>query len=107
VDQLSQESGLWTEVLLREETNRIFARSDLDKLIELMDVLPSGLIASAQAGLSQDRVGTVLRAFYASLFSTLSSPQFDKISDPETRESARRKSALAISAAHEKVFSIV
>ncbi len=94
---------MWTDVILREESNRIFARSDLDKLLELVDVLPSGLVASQQPGLSQDRVATIMRAFYASLFSTLSSPQFEKIGDPEMREFARKKSALAISAAHEKV----
>ena len=95
---------MWTDVLLREESSRIFARSDLDKLLELIDVLPSGLVASQQPGLNQDRVATIMRSFYASLFSTLSSPQFEKISDPEMREFARKKSALVISNAHEKVI---
>lgn len=102
-DQLGNESNLWVDVLVREETNRIFGRSDLDKLLELIEVLPQGLVASAQPGLSQDRVGTILRAFYASLFSTLSSAQFEKILDPEKREITRRKSAEVVAAGHEKV----
>lgn len=104
--QLAEESGMWIDVLVREETNRIFSRSDLDKLLELIEVLPKGLVASAQAGLSQDRVGTTLRAFYASLFSTLSSAQFEKIIDPEFRETTRRKSAEVVAQGHEKVHVI-
>lgn len=94
---------MWVDVLVREETNRIFSRSDLDKLVELIEVLPDGLVASSQPGLGQDRVGTILRAFYASLFSTLSSSQFEKIVDPELREMTRRKSAEVVGSGHEKV----
>ena len=104
--QLDDENCMWIDVLVREETNRIFSRSDLDKLIELMEVLPEGLVASSQPGLSQDRVGTILRAFYASLFSTLSSSQFEKIIDPEVREITRRKSAEIVAAGHEKVIPL-
>jgi hypothetical protein len=81
----------------------VFSRSDFDKLLELVEVLPKGLVASEQPGLDQDRVATIMRAFYASLFSTLSSPQFDKIADPEVREETRRLSATAVANAHEKV----
>ena len=102
--QLEEESGMWIDVLVREETSRIFSRSDLDKLFELIEVLPEGLVASIQPGLSQDRVGTILRAFYASLFSTLSSAQFERIIDPEIREITRQKSAEVVASGHEKVF---
>lgn len=84
----------------------MFSRSDFDKLLELVEVLPKGLVASQQPGLDQDRVATVMRAFYASLFSTLSSPQFDKIADPEVREETRKLSAAAVADAHEKVRTL-
>ena len=53
-------------------------------------------------GLGQDRVGTVMRSFYASLFSTMA-PHFERLQDLELRETARKATAEAIAAAHEKV----
>ena len=81
-------------------------RSDMDKFLDLVQVLPEGLVAVEQSGLNQDRVGTVMRAFYASLFSTVA-PQFDKLTDSELRELTRRKIAESISNAHAKVIHII
>lgn len=90
------------EILVREEVSRALHRSDLDKLLELIEVLPADLRASEQLGLSNDRVATVLRAFYASLFSTVAS-QFERLQDPGLRERMRNGIADQLAAAHAKV----
>jgi hypothetical protein len=92
------------DILVREEVGRALRRSDLDKLLELIEVLPVDLKASEQMGLSNDRVGTVLRAFYASLFSTVTS-QFERLQDPTLRERMRSGIANQVAAAHAKVRS--
>lgn len=89
-------------MLANEEVNRTLRRSDLDKLLEILEVIPVGIVASQQQGLGQDRVGTVMRAFYASLFSTMT-PHFERLQDLELRETTRRSTAEAVAAAHEKV----
>ena len=89
-------------MLATEEVNRTLRRSDLDKLLEILEVIPLGIVASQQQGLGQDRVGTVMRAFYASLFSTMT-PHFERLQDLELRETTRRSTAEAVAAAHEKV----
>jgi hypothetical protein len=101
---LDTEAATWVDILVREEVNRALHRSDLDKLLELIDVLPADLRASDQLGLSNDRVATVLRAFYASLFSTVTA-QFDRLQDPALRERMRNGIADELAAAHAKVSS--
>ena len=91
---------------MREEVSRTLHRSDLDKLLESIDALPEDLIASKQAGLDQDRVGTVLRAFYSSLFSTVA-PQFERLKDPEFREITRKETASAVAESYEKLYNII
>lgn len=105
-DLLEKESETWIDLLVNEEVSRALRRSDIDKIVELLDVLPSGLKASEQMGLQKDRIETVMRAFYASLFTTVS-PQFERLSDPNLRESIRLKVAQKISSAHAKVYGVV
>lgn len=88
---------------MKEEVARALRRSDLDKLLELIEVLPADLRAVEQMGLSNDRVGTVLRAFYASLFSTVTS-QFERLQDPTLRETMRNGIADQVANAHAKVI---
>ena len=88
---------------MQEEVARALRRSDLDKLLELIEVLPADLRAVDQMGLSNDRVGTVLRAFYASLFSTVTA-QFDRLQDPTLRELLRNSIASKVAVAHAKVL---
>jgi hypothetical protein len=101
---LDTEAATWVDILVCEEVNRALHRSDLDKLLELIDVLPADLRACDQLGLSNDRVATVLRAFYASLFSTVTA-QFDRLQDPALRERMRNGIADELAAAHAKVSS--
>lgn len=100
---LETESTTWTDVLVNEEVARITHRSDLDKLVELFESLPSGLKPSEQIGLDRDRVETVIRAFYASLFSTVSA-HLDKLQDPTLRENIRALITQKILSAYSKVF---
>lgn len=102
---LQTESSTWVDILVKEEVARALRRSDLDKLLELIEVLPGDLRAVDQMGLSNDRVGTVLRAFYASLFSTVTS-QFERLQDPGLREIMRGGIAEQVATAHEKVFDL-
>lgn len=96
------QASTWVSLLASEEVSRTLRRSDLDKLLEILEVIPVGIVASQQQGLGQDRVGTVMRAFYASLFSTMT-PHFERLQDLELRETTRRATAEAVAAAHEKV----
>ncbi len=101
-DLLEKESETWISLLVNEEVARALRRSDIDKIVELIEVLPRGLKASEQLGLEKDRIDTVMRSFYASLFSTVS-PPFEKLSDPKLRENIRLHVARRISDAHAKV----
>jgi hypothetical protein len=100
---LSTEASTWMGVLVLEEMNRTLKRSDLDKLLEILELIPVGIVASQQQGLGEDRVGTIMRSFYASLFSTVA-PHFERLVDPELRERTRKATAEAVAAAHEKVM---
>lgn len=103
---LSTESSTWMELLVAEEVSRTLKRSDMDKLLELMEVIPVGFVAAQQPGLGQDRVGTVMRSFYASLFSTVA-PHFERLQDPAARERTRRATADAVALAHEQIHGII
>lgn len=106
-EMLQQEATSWTNILTTEEVARILQRSDLDKLVELIDSLPSGLVASEQFGLDVDRVATILRAFYASLFSTILCPELDKITDPIKRDDIRHGITQEITTQYAKVYKLV
>lgn len=103
---LETESVAWLGVLVNEEVQRTLKRSDLDKILDLIDVLPRDFVASEQPGLSSDRISTVMRAFYASLFSTLT-PQFDRLADVLLRESARKAVAIEVARSHEKIHALI
>ena len=103
---LGTETGAWISVLVAEEAAKTLHRSDMDKLLELMQVIPEGLATTELPGLGQDRVGTVMRSFYSSLFSTVA-PQFERLQDPEMREITRRRTAEAVADAHARVYAMV
>lgn len=103
---LETEVSTWVDILVAEETAKTLKRSDLDKLLELVEVLPSGLKAIEQVGLSQDRVGTVMRSFYASLFSTVA-PQFERLQNPGLRETIRNSTAERVANAHALIHKVV
>jgi hypothetical protein len=106
LDLLDTEATAWLDVAAAEEAARVLKRSDIDKLLELIEVLPRGIVASEQTGLGQDRIDTVLRAFYASLLTT-ASPIFDRITDVGQRELAQLKTAVMVADAHAKVHKFV
>ena len=74
--------------------------------LNVVQVLPDDLVASQQPGLDQDRVGTVLRAFYSSLFSTVA-PHFERLQDPEFREITRKQTAEVVADSHAKVQVVI
>lgn len=105
ISLLSTESETWLNVLVSEETSRTLRRSDMDKLFELIEVIPPDVPASQQPGLGSDRVNTIIRAFYSSLFSAVT-PHFDRLQDVDLREVTRKRTATAIALVYEKVFCI-
>lgn len=102
VDLLNSELSSWVDVLVIDGSSRLLQRSDMDKLQDLIELLPETMVASEQPGLGSDRVGTVLRAFYASLVSTGSSLA-DRITDPDMRESTRKLTAQKVADSYKLV----
>lgn len=106
LELLATESDAWLDVIVADEAGKVLRRSDMDKLLELLEVLPEGLVASEQAGLGRDRVETVMRAFYASLLTSVT-PLFDRLQDLDQKEFARYRTAKTIADAHGKVHRLV
>ena len=42
------QASTWIDVLTAEEVGRTLRRSDLDKLLEILEVIPMGIVASQQ-----------------------------------------------------------
>ena len=103
LEQLETEAATWVTVLVREEVSRTLQRSGLDKLLEAIETLPADAVACLQPGLDQENVGSVLRAFYSSLFSTVA-PHFERLQDPEFREITRKQTAEVVADSHSKVI---
>ena len=102
LDQLSAESAIWVDVLVREEVGRMLQRCDLDHIVDTLDSLPEESVACETPGLGQDRIAGALRSFYSSLFSMVA-PSFDRLIDPETRELTRQTTAAAVANIYAKV----
>lgn len=103
---LQSEHDVWVELVVREETARALHRSGIDKLFEIIEVLPSDLIASQQPGLEPKRVFAVLQSFYTSLLTSVSS-HYGRLTDPETREYVRSESSAAVAEIYMKVHEVV
>ncbi len=129
VNLLNGETDSWLEVLCREDSLKLLARSQMDQLLELVEVLPSGpdgssqVCASEQVGLSQDRVGGILSNFYSTLFSNNSSPfdgtrsdlhisspirqSYERISSSKIRNQARDMVSEKVAQSYELVYNMV
>ena len=106
LSNLNVEESTWIDVIVREESSKALSRSGIDKLLELIESLPADLCGSQQVGLGQDRINTVMRSFYSSLFSTMT-PQFDKLKTPQMREKARRGTSASIAHAHAVAHNMI
>lgn len=107
LELLDTEASAWVEVIVNEEAGKVFKRGDLDKLIELIDVLPPDVSASTQTGLGADRLATALRAFYESLNTSVLGMQMDRLIDTTQKELVRLRIATAIADGHNKVSKLV
>ena len=108
IDMLDVEVSTWVSVLVREETTRTLKRSDLDLIIELIDVMPASYIASEQPGMSDARISTVVKAFYSTVFTSVMLSSFvEKLVDPELRSSCRIRIANALATDYEVVHLFV
>lgn len=108
VELVNTEISTWVDVLINDGAVRLLQRSEMDKVVDLIELLPDSLVASEQPGLGADRIGSVLGSFYTSLVSTGSSP-VDRLTDPDVREVARNLCARRVSSYYELVleYSIV
>ena len=49
-EALTKETATWVEILVVEESHRMLKRSDMDKLLDLVEVLPADLVVVEQTG---------------------------------------------------------
>ena len=106
LELLDTEAGAWVDVIVNEEAGKVLKRGDLDKLIELIDVLPPGVSASTQTGLGADRLNSALGAFYESLVAS-SSLHMDRLVDVTQKELVQLRISTAIADGHAKVSKLV
>jgi hypothetical protein len=92
VSLLETEIQSWAQVLISENSNQILQRSEMDQALDLMEVLPSDMVASEQAGLTSERLGIMIRTFYSSLVNS-NDTLLDQLQDPELREFVRKESS--------------
>lgn len=102
LELLESEISSWVEVLVADGANHLLQLSEMDKLVDLVELLPESLVASQQPGLGCDRVAVVLRSFYASLVSTGSS-LVERLADPDKRESTRKLTARRVANSYKMV----
>lgn len=108
IELLDTEIQTWTDVVVREESARTLKRSDLDMILDLIEVLPSSLVASEQPGLTPDRLNNVLKSFYSSVFTTVViSAYIEKLVDTELRTQCRARIANNVVEKYEIVFNFV
>ena len=103
---LQKETTTWINSLADLEARKILRRSDLDRLTDTLRGIPDGVHTAVQPDCSQDRVSTVLRAFYASLFTSVA-PQFDRLRDPLVREAARTAAAQHVAQVYTELHGLV
>jgi len=106
LELLDTEAGAWVDVIVNEEAGKVLKRGDLDKLIELIDVLPPDVSASTQTGLGADRLASALRAFYESLVAS-SVMQIDRLIDAGQKELVQLRIATTIADGHAKVSKLI
>jgi len=106
IDVLTQETNTWLTLLSQEEAQRVLRRSDLDRLLAVLQAVPAGVRCSEQPGCDLDRVTAVFRAFYLSLFTTIA-PQFERLHDPLLREKARKTAASQIARIYSAAHALV
>ncbi|GBG31894.1 Conserved oligomeric Golgi complex subunit 6 [Hondaea fermentalgiana] len=104
VQRLTAEIGDWTDLLVREQADAILRRSGMADKMELIARADPSQPLAQQPGMTLDALREVLDSFYKSMFS-LVMPEFDRLSSPRLRASARNATAGAIAATYEQFYA--
>jgi len=103
VQRLTAEIGDWTDLLVREQADSILRRSGMADKVELIARADPSQPLAQQPGMDMQSLKEVLESFYKSMFS-LVMPEFDRLTSPRLRASARNATAGAIAVAYEKFY---
>lgn len=127
IDLLDGEVSSWLDVLVREEVSRLLSRSEFDELLDLINLSPwrqqqlggdgnnstqeeSPPEATAAAlesfSIGQERMATVVSAFYNSLFelSVGGTSQFERLASIEMRDQSQLRLCKDVLDAYSKVL---
>jgi hypothetical protein len=114
---LVEECKIWKNILIHEEISIILKKSEMDQLIEKIDLLPppallSSLFTNASPssspseillGLSSMQLENTIKSFYSILFTISLSSELEKLMNPMLREEIRLEIAKSISDSYSKV----
>lgn len=113
---LSEEYKIWKNILIHEEITFILKKSEFDKLLERMDLLPNPTLLNTTSiinannieellGYSMNQLDNILKSFYSILFTISLSSELEKLMNPILREEIRLEISKSISDAYAKVMN--
>jgi hypothetical protein len=105
---LTEEYKIWKNILIHEEIVFILKKSEMDKLIERIDLLPTATTNSSNnlaelLGYSSNQLESILKSFYSILFTISLSSELEKLINPILREEIRVEISKSISDSYSKV----
>lgn len=98
VQRLAEEIGDWSDILVKDQADKILRSSGLTDKIEIVH-RTGGQRLVEQAGMDMDSLKQALDSFYKSLFS-LAIPEFDRLQSPRLRASARTQTAQTVASTY-------
>jgi hypothetical protein len=109
---LTEEYKIWKNILIHEEIVFILKKSEMDKLIERMDLLPPATTNSSNnlaelLGYSSNQLENILKSFYSILFTISLSSELEKLINPILREEIRVEISKSISDSYSKVKALL
>jgi len=105
-EKLSVEVDTWLDSLVASEYEKMLESCGLKRVLHVMEICDNKGPASEQPGLDETSLASAMNQFYSSLF-TLVMPDFEKVQEPKIKSQARQKTALALSDAHSKIYTMV
>ena len=103
VQKLTSEISDWTDYLVSQQAQSILGNSGISEKLELIERADPSTTLVMNPGLDAQSIKAVIDRFLKSLFS-LSMPEFDSLSSPRLRTSARNATASAIANAYERLY---
>jgi len=106
VQRLTTEIGDWVDVLVKEQSDNILRHSAMAEKIECIERADPSTPLVSQPGMDIESLRSALDSFYKSLFS-LVMPEFDRLTSPRLRASARNATAQTIANSYEAFYNAV